>query len=78
MMGEWICQLLADGFLGSRDWLLVKGSRGMRMETLIDELGNLTAPKLIQIVTAGIFKRGAHFQSVGLHQVKWSQQTIQS
>ncbi len=38
MMGEWVCQLLADGSLGARDWLLVKGSRGMRMEKLIDEL----------------------------------------
>ena len=34
----WICELQAAGKLGREDWLLVKGSRGMKMETLIEEL----------------------------------------
>ena len=37
-MAEWICAMLAEGTVGAGDWLLVKGSRGMRMETLIEEL----------------------------------------
>jgi murE/murF fusion protein len=34
----WVCQMLAEGRLTSGDWVLVKGSRGMRMETFIEEL----------------------------------------
>jgi len=37
-MADWICGLLAEGTLAGGDWLLVKGSRGMRMERLIAEL----------------------------------------
>ncbi len=37
-MAEWVCALLTEGALGAGDWLLVKGSRGMRMERLIEEL----------------------------------------
>jgi len=37
-MADEICRLLADGSLGRGDWLLIKGSRGMRMERLLDEL----------------------------------------
>jgi murE/murF fusion protein len=37
-MADWLCRLLAEGMLGNGDWLLVKGSRGMRMERLIEEL----------------------------------------
>ncbi len=37
-IAAWCCQLLKDSTLGDGDWLLVKGSRGMRMETFIEEL----------------------------------------
>lgn len=37
-IADWLCQMLTDGRLTSGDWLLVKGSRGMRMERLIEEL----------------------------------------
>jgi murE/murF fusion protein len=37
-IAAWLCQMLTDGELSSGDWLLVKGSRGMRMERLIEEL----------------------------------------
>jgi murE/murF fusion protein len=37
-MADWLCRMLADGSLGKSDWLLIKGSRGMRMEQLLDEL----------------------------------------
>ncbi len=37
-ISEWLCQMLTDGVLNSGDWLLVKGSRGMRMERVIEEL----------------------------------------
>jgi UDP-N-acetylmuramyl pentapeptide synthase len=37
-IADWLCGMLADGTLASGDWLLVKGSRGMRMEQLIETL----------------------------------------
>lgn len=37
-IADWLGRMQAEGLLGSGDWLLVKGSRGMRMETLIEEL----------------------------------------
>ena len=37
-IADWLCQMRTDGRLNSGDWLLVKGSRGMRMERLIEEL----------------------------------------
>jgi murE/murF fusion protein len=37
-MAVWICALLNEGTLCRGDWILVKGSRGLRMETLVEEL----------------------------------------
>jgi murE/murF fusion protein len=37
-IADWLCAMLADGTLSGGDWLLVKGSRGMRMERLIEAL----------------------------------------
>jgi MurE/MurF fusion protein len=37
-IAAWVAQLLTEGRLTPGDWLLVKGSRGMRMETFIEEL----------------------------------------
>jgi murE/murF fusion protein len=43
-MADWLCGLLAEGRIGVGDWLLVKGSRGMRMERLIEELERRQPP----------------------------------
>ena len=43
-MADWLSDLLAGGHIGSGDWLLVKGSRGMRMERLIEELERRQPP----------------------------------
>lgn len=44
LMADWLEELRADGRIGSGDWLLVKGSRGMRMEGLIEELERRQQP----------------------------------
>ena len=43
-MADWICALLTNGQLTSQDWLLIKGSRGMRMESLLEELQQRLQP----------------------------------
>ncbi len=43
-MADWLYHLLISGRLSQDDWLLVKGSRGMRMENLIVELQNRFDP----------------------------------
>jgi UDP-N-acetylmuramyl pentapeptide synthase len=37
-MGRWCAALLVQGTLSHGDWILVKGSRGMRMEGFIEVL----------------------------------------
>jgi len=39
---EWILSLTRSGALGSGDWLLVKASRGLRMETIVERLTGKT------------------------------------
>ncbi len=43
-MADWLYHLMISGRLGEEDWLLIKGSRGMRMERLLDELQNRFDP----------------------------------
>ena len=43
-MADWLYHLMISGRLGEEDWLLIKGSRGMRMETLLTELQNRFDP----------------------------------
>ena len=43
-MADWLYHLLITGRLSEDDWLLVKGSRGMRMENLLVELQNRFDP----------------------------------
>ena len=37
----WLYHLISNGVVAGDDWLLAKGSRGMRMETIIEELERL-------------------------------------
>jgi len=37
-MVEWVADLVAKGNIGTDDWLLIKGSRGMRMEQVLQAL----------------------------------------
>jgi len=43
-MADWLYHLMISGRLGEDDWLLIKGSRGMRMERLLTELQNRFDP----------------------------------
>ncbi len=43
-MADWLYHLMISGRLGEEDWLLIKGSRGMRMEQLLQELQNRFDP----------------------------------
>lgn len=43
-MADWLYHLLICGKLSQDDWLLVKGSRGMRMENVLVELKNRLNP----------------------------------
>ena len=43
-MADWLYHLMISGRLGEDDWLLIKGSRGMRMERLLQELQNRFDP----------------------------------
>ena len=43
-MADWLYHLMISGRLGEEDWLLIKGSRGMRMERLLEELQNRFDP----------------------------------
>ncbi|MDD2464542.1 MAG: UDP-N-acetylmuramoyl-L-alanyl-D-glutamate--2,6-diaminopimelate ligase [Desulfobulbus sp.] len=38
VMANWFLQLIEQGLFGSGDWLLIKGSRGMRMERLLEAM----------------------------------------
>ena len=40
-IASWLYHLISNGVVTAHDWLLVKGSRGMRMETMIEELERL-------------------------------------
>ncbi len=43
-IATWLYHLVINGALTSRDWVLIKGSRGMRMETVIEKLEELLTP----------------------------------
>lgn len=43
-IADWLYHMLISGKLSQDDWLLVKGSRGMRMESLLVELQNRLNP----------------------------------
>ncbi|WP_028583007.1 UDP-N-acetylmuramoyl-L-alanyl-D-glutamate--2,6-diaminopimelate ligase [Desulfogranum mediterraneum] len=42
----WLYQLVTNGVISQRDWILAKGSRGMRMETMIEALEGYLTPEL--------------------------------
>ena len=44
------------------------GARGLQV--FIQQFGDGTAPKLVEVTAARIVKLGAHFESVGLHAVE--------
>jgi len=48
-IADWLYHLLISGQLSEDDWLLVKGSRGMRMEKLLVEVQNRFDPAFGQV-----------------------------
>ena len=64
------------GFDGTKVFVGREIHQNLRLnlgELVIHRLGNCGIPKLIQVFARLIFKFGAHFEPVGLDQIKWAQ-----